>query len=33
YLEIPYSKDLEKIRIDPTNIESDCYIEKMEFYN
>ncbi len=33
YLEIPYSKDLEKIRIDPINIKSDCCIEKMEFYN
>ncbi|MBA7709027.1 hypothetical protein ES703_117934 [subsurface metagenome] len=33
YIKIPYSENLESIRIDPINIRSDCFIRKIEIYN
>ncbi|GAI20246.1 unnamed protein product, partial [marine sediment metagenome] len=33
YIGIPYSEDLERIRIDPINVKSDCSIKKIEIYS
>lgn len=33
FIKIPYSEDLERIRVDPVNSDNDCYIEVIEFYN
>ena len=33
YIKIPYSENLESIRVDPINIRNDCFIKKIEMYN
>ncbi|GAH93072.1 unnamed protein product [marine sediment metagenome] len=33
FIKIPYSEDLERMRIDPINSDNDCCIEVIEFYN
>lgn len=33
YIEIPYSEDLIGLRIDPINVESDCFIREIRLYN
>ena len=33
YIRIPYSEDLEGLRIDPVGTDIDCYIESMRFYS
>ena len=33
YIRIPYSEDLEGLRIDPVNTDSDCIIREVKFYS
>ena len=32
HIQIPYSEDMNKIRIDPIDVNEDCVIEKIELY-